>query len=303
MAKSIHELEQEHFHHKLATFAIIFFLVFLSFIILVVALQPKDERAQSLETKASESNVLVPQTTQGPTPQPSTCFVGLANIAYKLSNNCKGVTGAQFTCTNGYTGEINGVTCRQQSEVKEFANQQCLFRSTCNTEIPTVSSFMMLTDATCKKNQSKVILVKCDEGRGNVSWASINRAGCQTQDEWQKLVRTSDVCVARRTPWISPPTPTPTYYPKPSTPPSTPTPPYKYTPTPTAYITPTNPPHACGYSPCKIDSDCFSGLICVTPNNNGQKYCALPQYQQACAQNPSVTTCCTEPTPTPNSLP
>lgn len=109
------------------------------------------------------------------------------------------------------------------------------------------------------------------------------------------------------------PTSTPTATPT-STPTATPTPTGTLTPTPTGTLTPTPTPtatpsptpqpHACGYTPCTSNTDCNSGLICVTSNNNGPKYCSLPQYQQACEQNPSVATCCNAPTnsPTPTEI-
>lgn len=234
MAKTIHDLEQEHFHHKLATFAVIFFLVFLSFIVLVFSLQPKDERAQSLQTRASETK---------PTPPPSSCQVNLKDIAYKLSvnSNCKAgyVLGAQFTCTNGYVGELNDSVCQPQSDMKDFANSICLFRSTCDTTPPKAAGFGMLKDTSCKINQSKTIVLKCDDGTGSTSWAYMTRGSCQTKEEWQTLVRTSDVCSSRRTPWTAP---IPTDYPRPTVGPTwTPTPPYYGTPSPfpTKYFTPT----------------------------------------------------------------
>lgn len=261
MAKTIHDLEQEHFHHKLATFAVIFFLVFLSFIVLVFSLQPKDERAQSIQTKASE--IKTPQAT----PVPRSCNVYLNGIVFKLSNKCKPDTtlGAQFTCTNGYTGEVTDVTCKPQSDVKDFANQQCMYQSTCNTYNPKLNSFMMIKNGACAKNESKAIVVKCDEAYGQVSWATINRRSCQTYDEWQQTIRTSDVCSSRKAPWL--PNPTPTDFPKPTVGETwTPTPPYKVTPT--MYPTWTPTPTAHYFPPPPTPTDYVYPIATPTPTPN-----------------------------------
>jgi hypothetical protein len=89
------------------------------------------------------------------------------------------------------------------------------------------------------------------------------------------------------------PTPTPRDNPTP-----TPTPPITITVTPTNTPTPT-PPLGCGETPCETSADCGIGvgLSCVTADD-GEGYCAIPQYSQACAENPSVETCCEEPTTT-----
>ncbi len=70
------------------------------------------------------------------------------------------------------------------------------------------------------------------------------------------------------------------------------------TPVPSPTLTPSPSPLACGTS-CDSTTDCKSGLICLKLAT-GTGYCANPAYQQACSQNPSVTTCCkAPPKPTP----
>lgn len=68
------------------------------------------------------------------------------------------------------------------------------------------------------------------------------------------------------------------------------------TPIPTP--TPKPSPLACGTS-CTTTADCQTGLVCLKmPTGTG--YCANPAYQQACSENPSVSTCCkAPPKPTP----
>jgi hypothetical protein len=63
-------------------------------------------------------------------------------------------------------------------------------------------------------------------------------------------------------------------------------------PTPTP--APTQTPQACGYSPCVTDNNCQAGLVCVAASSGG-KYCSRPEFQQACASSPSVTSCCSAP--------
>ncbi|KKU18190.1 MAG: hypothetical protein UX28_C0001G0046 [Candidatus Pacebacteria bacterium GW2011_GWA1_46_10] len=55
---------------------------------------------------------------------------------------------------------------------------------------------------------------------------------------------------------------------------------------------------ACGYGPCDTDADCLDGLTCITADN-GNTYCAQPEFEAACVANPSIASCCQEPTPTP----
>ncbi len=52
---------------------------------------------------------------------------------------------------------------------------------------------------------------------------------------------------------------------------------------------------ACGEEGCETDSDCESGLVCLTADND-KKYCAKEAYETACTDNPSTTNCCTAPT-------
>ncbi len=75
------------------------------------------------------------------------------------------------------------------------------------------------------------------------------------------------------------------------------------TPTPTSTPTPSPTPviNECGYTPCTTDASCNDGLICVTAND-GDKYCSLPEYEDACIANPGVEACCNEPTPTPTTM-
>ncbi len=60
-------------------------------------------------------------------------------------------------------------------------------------------------------------------------------------------------------------------------------------------------PAACGFSPCDTDDDCKDDLVCITADD-GDNYCAIEEYEEACADDPNETTCCTEPTPTPEIL-
>ncbi|MBU4210386.1 hypothetical protein KKC08_04615 [Patescibacteria group bacterium] len=97
------------------------------------------------------------------------------------------------------------------------------------------------------------------------------------------------------TPTLTPtqtPTPTPTQTPTPTT-----------TPTPTPTNTPTPKPNICGYTPCdNSSSPCQSGLICVDANN-GNSYCSMPQFEDACVARPSFSSCCTAPPPTSTPTP
>lgn len=56
-------------------------------------------------------------------------------------------------------------------------------------------------------------------------------------------------------------------------------------------------PAACGYTQCDYEHPCTSGLICTTAKND-KSYCAKPENEQACKNNPNDTTCCSGPTPT-----
>lgn len=94
-------------------------------------------------------------------------------------------------------------------------------------------------------------------------------------------------------------TPTPTRTPTPT---STPIPTATSTPGPTATTAPV--PVGCGVKACdNTTNPCRSGLTCVQAND-GSNYCALPEYQTACRENPSLTSCCTAPgnTPTPTEI-
>lgn len=89
-------------------------------------------------------------------------------------------------------------------------------------------------------------------------------------------------------------TPTPTNPPTPTTRPSN-------TPTPT--VTPVPQPQTCGYTPCDdAGRPCANGLVCLL-TSTGQKYCSKPEYESRCYDNPSQTSCCSEPTPTPTTRP
>lgn len=81
-----------------------------------------------------------------------------------------------------------------------------------------------------------------------------------------------------------------------SVPSATPTPTKKATPTPTPK------PLLCGAKGCKVDADCVKGNICVLASNNA-RFCSLPDAQTACKANPSVTSCCTQPTLPPGVTP
>lgn len=54
-------------------------------------------------------------------------------------------------------------------------------------------------------------------------------------------------------------------------------------------------PAECGYSPCELDADCSDDLVCITADD-GDNYCAVSDYEAACADDPTVTNCCEEPT-------
>lgn len=77
-------------------------------------------------------------------------------------------------------------------------------------------------------------------------------------------------------------------------------------------ITVTPKPIACGDSDCEEDSDCASGLVCLTTDELDAdgvevKYCAQEEYEAACIADPSEVSCCTEPsitiTTTPTATP
>lgn len=51
----------------------------------------------------------------------------------------------------------------------------------------------------------------------------------------------------------------------------------------------------CGEKGCESDSDCEDDLVCVTADDD-KKYCAKEEYEDACIDEPSNTTCCTAPT-------
>jgi len=68
--------------------------------------------------------------------------------------------------------------------------------------------------------------------------------------------------------------------------------------------TPTPVPSECGSEGCEADTDCSDDLICIEADD-GDNYCSMEEYETACADDPSVATCCTAPTatPTPTSTP
>ena len=77
-----------------------------------------------------------------------------------------------------------------------------------------------------------------------------------------------------------------------------------YTPPTNPYVppspgtpTPTPAPNGCAYTPCENDTECYSGLSCVTATNS-LKYCSVTSFQDACKASPSLGTCC-YPSPTP----
>lgn len=67
--------------------------------------------------------------------------------------------------------------------------------------------------------------------------------------------------------------------------------------TPVPSATPSPAPNACGYTQCDSAHPCNNGLTCVTASND-KSYCAIPDYQDACKNNPSYDTCCRS---TPNA--
>ncbi len=150
---------------------------------------------------------------------------------------------------------------------------------------------------------------------------------CGALSDWQCDTSVCKACPTEETPTQperSTPTPTPSNTPAPSktpvpsptatgTPPSnTPIPsatkiPPTHTPIPTntpilsntpiPTFTPTPAPNACGYTQCDSAHPCNGGLTCVTAKND-KSYCAIPEYQDACKNNPSYDTCCRS---TPNA--
>jgi hypothetical protein len=60
---------------------------------------------------------------------------------------------------------------------------------------------------------------------------------------------------------------------------------------------------SCGFGPCELDSDCEEGSICITADDENT-YCSKPEYEETCATDPGVESCCdeTEPTITPTPL-
>jgi hypothetical protein len=73
-------------------------------------------------------------------------------------------------------------------------------------------------------------------------------------------------------------------------------------PSPTPTPTPTPEPSECGFTPCETNDQCEGDLICVTADD-GEGYCAIEEFEEACAEDPSVESCCEEPTPTPTPTP
>lgn len=71
-------------------------------------------------------------------------------------------------------------------------------------------------------------------------------------------------------------------------------------PTPSPTPEPTPEPNECGASGCVEDTDCTGDLICVSALD-GSNYCSIAEFQNACIADPSVTTCCSEPTATPTA--
>ncbi len=66
----------------------------------------------------------------------------------------------------------------------------------------------------------------------------------------------------------------------------------------------------CGQANCTSDDQCRDGLICVTHESNDGEitgYCSETKYKDACAAEPTVENCCSEPpitnTPTPSVTP
>lgn len=108
----------------------------------------------------------------------------------------------------------------------------------------------------------------------------------------------------------STPTATPTITPTPEfsvtpgpslTPTLTLTPTKTLTPTPKTSATPI--PVACGTKSCdNTTNPCRSGLNCVQAND-GSNYCSLPEFEEACKENPTQQSCCTAPgnSPTPTT--
>lgn len=100
------------------------------------------------------------------------------------------------------------------------------------------------------------------------------------------------------TPTDTPPTPTPTVPEDSPTPTLTPPPDLTQTPTSSPQATSTPPPQSCAAKSCDNTSNpCASGLICIQAND-GSNYCTLPEFQDACRDNPGESTCCTAPTVT-----
>jgi hypothetical protein len=70
--------------------------------------------------------------------------------------------------------------------------------------------------------------------------------------------------------------------------------------------TPTPAPSECGYQGCEEDDDCDTDLVCLT-TDDGNNYCAMPEYEDACVayatEDDAETYCCLAPTVTPSVTP
>lgn len=248
MAKSLKELHDDHQRHRLATYFIFLFVVFLGIAVLLIAKGQSTLGSTNMQTNASED--------LKPTPAPASCINTLTYVSYKGQKQCPvdSATSAVFGCTNGYVGEVLANGCDKVQMLKLFANQECLYQSTCTSAVPKIEDIMIVKDSACPANQSKTALIKCNDNSkssGVSTWARVNNNTCQTVSAWRGDARSNDVCQSRKMPWYNPtptpPYPTPTMYGPTATPGyPTPTPanpsPYptsmKMSPTPTPGVSP-----------------------------------------------------------------
>lgn len=236
MAKTVAQLHEEHNRHRLVTYFIFLFVIFLG--IAVILLVKSSDLGQSLTTYKTRASEEV----MSPTPVPGSCVSTLTSVTYKGESQCPSgnAKSVAFACSSGYVGEIFGNGCQAQYQLKMFADQQCRYQSTCYTRVPQAERLMMVKDTGCAALRSKTALVLCGPDPLNTSWATITKKQCLSYADWKSEVSSADVCQSRKTPWLQPtPTPGPSSYPTPyPTKPPSPTP----TPGPSMYPTYTPAP-------------------------------------------------------------
>lgn len=71
---------------------------------------------------------------------------------------------------------------------------------------------------------------------------------------------------------------------------------------PASTPTPTPQPRACGAIDCSnTNNPCQDGLVCISANNS-KNYCVMPDYVQACKDNPTNSNCCSAQSSTPTPI-